>query len=71
MRVLDRLKLPSLPFLIKPHNFNFDWRQSLALIEKYLDLDVLFSFRVGPDFNQGKFVMIFEAQSPHISSFIK
>jgi hypothetical protein len=34
-------------------------------------VDILFSFRVGPDYNQGKFVMIFEAQSQYLSSLTK
>jgi hypothetical protein len=69
--ILEKLKLPTLPSLLVKNNFNFDWRQSLALIEKYLDVDILFSFRVGPDYNQGKFVMIFEAQSQYLSSLTK
>jgi hypothetical protein len=69
--VLDRLKLPVLPSLLQDKKFSFDLSQSLALIKKTLDLDILFSFRVGPDFNQGKFVMIFEVQSHRLSSLTK
>ncbi|KAH0811402.1 hypothetical protein GEV33_011390 [Tenebrio molitor] len=69
--VLDRLKLPVLPSLVQDKKFSFDLSQSLALIKKTLDLDILFSFRVGPDFNQGKFVMIFEVQSHRLSSLTK